>query len=150
VAFTEITYPTAWRPDPGDVIEGVVKEIEPYDGGGYGSYPIVTLETDSDEEVAIHAFHTALRNELARKNVQPEDRVRILYGGKRTSGDGKTQYESYKVKLPDRAGQKFDWSGERAAAEEDDPTREEARRLIHEGQKPIEGGDEGLSGDTPF
>jgi hypothetical protein len=143
---TEITYPEAWRPNPGDTLEGVVKEVEPYDGGGYGSYPIVTLETD-DGEVACHAFHAVLRNELARKNVQPGDRVEILYGGKRTSAGG-TQYESYRLKLPDRAGQKFDWSAERAAAEQDDPTYEGVR--LNEPIETKEGGeDEGLSTDRP-
>jgi hypothetical protein len=68
-----------WRPNPGDVAEGKVTEISEYDGG-YGSYPVVTIETD-EGKVALHAFHTVLRNELARLNVQVGEPLAVLYAG---------------------------------------------------------------------
>ena len=51
-------YPEAWRPAPNDRLEGTVTEITEYDGGGYGSYPILTVDT-RDGQKAVHCSHGA-------------------------------------------------------------------------------------------
>ena len=42
---SDLDYAEAWSPEPGEIIAGTVVEITTRDGG-YGDYPIVTLETD--------------------------------------------------------------------------------------------------------
>lgn len=101
-------YPAAWRPSPGETLEGTVTEITEYDGGGFGGYPILTVGTE-DGEKAVHAFHTVLRNELAKLDIQVGEKVAILYGGKQRSKDGSVEYEGYRVKAPDRKPRRFAW-----------------------------------------
>jgi hypothetical protein len=117
-ASSEFDYAPGWKPNPGDVVKGTVTEINEYAGGGYGSYPIVTLaQENGDGEVALHCFHTALRNQLAELGVQVGDNVGVFYKGKvqKASGDG--TYESYRVKRLNRgAPRAFDWAREREAA----------------------------------
>jgi hypothetical protein len=100
-------YPEGWKPKPGSVVKGPVTEVTTYSGGNFGAYPIVTIKTEAGE-VAAHAFHTALRNQLAELNVQPGDEVAILYQGKKQKRDGSGSYESYRVKRLGQEGQKFD------------------------------------------
>jgi hypothetical protein len=113
-------YAQAWKPGPGDVLRGTVTEITEYHGGGYGSYPILTVTLDEDcrangtehkagSELAIHAFHTVLRNELARLDVQIDESIAVLYGGRQRTRDGSTNYEGYRVKTPGRQPQRFNW-----------------------------------------
>jgi hypothetical protein len=113
-------YAQAWRPGAGDILRGTVTEISEYHGGGYGSYPIVTVKLDEDcragntehkagDEIAIHAFHTVLRNELARLDVQVDESIAVLYGGKQRTRDGSTNYEGYRVRCPDRTPKRFNW-----------------------------------------
>jgi hypothetical protein len=113
-------YAQAWRPGPGDVLKGTVTEITEYHGGGYGSYPIVTVTLEEDcragdtelkagSEVAVHAFHTVLRNELARLDVQIDEPIAVLYGGTQRTKDGSTNYEGYRVRMPGRTPKRFNW-----------------------------------------
>jgi hypothetical protein len=142
----DFDYADAWRPDEGDVLTGEVVEITQYDGGGYGAYPICTVKTDDGEQLAAHAFHTVLRNELARLDAQPGMRISILYRGKQQKKDGSGTYESYRAKDLDQAAKRFDWSGERAAALEgptpDDVAPRRRRRLASPGGR--EGGGDPL------
>jgi hypothetical protein len=112
-------YAPAWRPDPGAIIDGTVTEITTYDGGGYGRYPIIVLRLHDGGEFAVHAFHTVLRNELARLDVQVGEHVAIFYGGPRETRSGDGSYESYRVKCPDRQPARFKWGG---AAVDGEPT----------------------------
>jgi hypothetical protein len=72
-------FPEAWRPSPGDSIEGAVTDLAVRDGGEYEPYPIVTLDTNGG--TAIHCFHEVLRNELARRSPKLGDRLKIDYHG---------------------------------------------------------------------
>ena len=101
-------YPAAWRPSPGKTLEGTVTEITEYEGGGYGGYPILTVDAAGGEK-AVHCFHTVLRNELAKLDIQVGEKVAILYGGKQRSKDGSVEYEGYRVKAPDRKPRRFAW-----------------------------------------
>jgi hypothetical protein len=104
---TQSDYPTGWKPDPGASITGQVIDIATGDGG-YGVYPIVTLRTEQGDEIAIHAFHTVLRTELARRRPKIGDTVGITYHGKRANASGKGEYHSYRVTGGQTQG--YDWS----------------------------------------
>lgn len=115
-------FPKGWRPKPGDKLVGVVTGIDVRDGD-YGRYPVVTVETE-DGEIAVHAFHTVLKRELARQRPRPGERIGIAYHG-RDEGKG---YERYRLAVdreaePD-AGPDWDEIGEQAERElsGDDPS----------------------------
>lgn len=106
-------YPPAWRPKPDEKIVGTVLEVEMFDRGEYQPYPILTLDTGQGN-VAVHCFHTVLKNELAKKAPQPGDRLGIKYLGKSDKG-----YESYRVVMETSREAPVNWSkiGESAEAE---------------------------------
>lgn len=74
-----------WRPEPGDKIGGVLRDIEDSEAGEYGSYPILVIETPSGRLVGVHAFHTILRNAIERKykrgTLKIGDEVVVVYLG---------------------------------------------------------------------
>ena len=86
-----------WRPEPGDTVAGEVVDINETNGG-YGPYYILTIHDGHGEEVDVHAFHTVLRNELARRNVQIGDSLEITYLGRVSGGRGAGGYDHYRVK----------------------------------------------------
>jgi hypothetical protein len=139
---SEFDFPAAWWPSPGDVLKGTVSEIDVITGE-YGGYPCVTV--DGDDRVAVHAFHTVLRNELAKRNVQVGDQIEILYGGK--SGPKATDYERYRVKNLIRQPKEFDWG---AGRDPDDSTD----AAVFEPEVPADDADlrerAGESDDVPF
>jgi hypothetical protein len=81
----------AWKPEPGDKLVGTVVEIDERTSD-YGSYPLLIVETDDGVEHAVHAFHTVLRNELARKRPRTGDTIGLAYRGKIDD-----RYEGYRV-----------------------------------------------------
>ena len=81
----------AWKPQPGDKIVGTITSIEAFDGK-YGEYPLLIVDT-GDHEIAIHAFHTVLKSELARKDPSEGDRIGVKYTGRNVDGG----YEGYRV-----------------------------------------------------
>ncbi len=103
-------YATGWRPKAGDEVAGKVIDITATDGG-YGVYPIVTLEVEGGGEVAIHAFHTVLRRELARRRPKIGDKLDITYLGKRDGKPGTQGYDAYRVKS-DKDVVGYDWDSE--------------------------------------
>ncbi|MEK6250660.1 MAG: hypothetical protein AABM43_01745 [Actinomycetota bacterium] len=134
---TEFDYAEAWVPAVGDVIRGKVTEVSSR-SGEYGDYPIVTLKTD-DGEIAVHGFHTALRNQFAELNVQSGDSIGIMYRGRVKNRAGDREFESYRVKQMNGTGSAFDWNAEKRAALED-PTPDERPSA------PLDAGE----GDSPF
>lgn len=109
-------FPEGWRPHPGDKTVGQVVSLDTRDGQ-YGAYPVVTVAADDGREVAVHAFHTVLRGELARLRPEPGERIGIAYHGR---GDG--SYERYRVIVErDRPAGGVDWDREaQVAAQESD------------------------------
>jgi hypothetical protein len=90
-------------------VAGEVVDVSSTDGG-YDPYHVVTLRTENGAETDVHAFHTVLRNELARRNVQVGDQLEITYLGRVDGGRGSSGYDSYRVtggKTP-----VVDWSSE--------------------------------------
>lgn len=120
----------AWKPEPGNKLIGIVTELDEREND-YGTYPIVTVQTDDGQELAFHAFRTVARNELAKQRPKVGDRIGIKYEGK---PPGK-EYELYRVKVErvDEPQQTIDWSKHEAddagpsAEEEQDPSRQEQR-----------------------
>lgn len=82
-----------WRPEVGDKITGTITEISEMESQFGGTYPIVVVATDNGDEVAVHAFHTVLKANIARQRPQVGDRIGIKYFGR----DEHKGYENYRV-----------------------------------------------------
>lgn len=95
---------TAWRPEPGDKIYGKVVDISE-NQGEYEPYPLLEIETADGAMVAVHAFHTVLKSELAKKRPSPGDSIGIKYLGKTAGKD----YEGYRVIIDRAAPTPIDW-----------------------------------------
>jgi hypothetical protein len=100
-------YAEAWKPDPGDKLIGSVVEISQRDGT-FGAYPILTVRQDDGTELALHAFHTVVANELARARPEIGERIAIKYIGMKPGSDGRAGYHAYKVAV-DRPEPVFNW-----------------------------------------
>jgi hypothetical protein len=91
----------AWRPNPGDKVGGILRDISDSSEGDYGSYPILQIETPSGLLVAVHCFHTVLRNEVQRKvekgTLQVGDQIAILYVGQGIAQGSKNAPEMYRI-----------------------------------------------------
>ena len=107
----DLDFPEAWRPKPGEYLIGKVTGIDERDGS-YGTYPIVTVETEDGKRLAFHAYHTVARGELARLRPKTGDDIGIKYHGK----DAERGYERYTMRV-DRPGAEPDWDKLGAEAE---------------------------------
>lgn len=102
-----------WRPEVGEKLVGIILEVSEGESE-YGRYPLLIVDSTGDY-IAVHAFHTVLKNELSRLRPQPGDTIGIKYLGK---PPGKS-YESYRVAL-DRKNSTAagaDWDAHAAAAQ---------------------------------
>jgi len=117
----------AWRPDKDDSAV-LVGEIVDIDEGtsDYDPYPLLTIRQDDGTELAVHAFHTVLKNELIRQRPKIGERIGIKYLGEQPTKPGSKfkSFIGYKVKV-DRAAAEFDWSKIGAEAEPE-PAYDEA------------------------
>lgn len=117
----EYDYADGWTPNEGDTVEGTIVSIAP-GSSAYGDYPILTIEKDGGDKVAVHAFHQTIMGALARFKPQVGDVIGIQYRGKR-KGEGKDamEYHDYRVSMPGKSG--FDWGtvAPNPAANDDDP-----------------------------
>jgi hypothetical protein len=91
----------AWRPNPGDKVFGILRDITDSSEGDFGSYPILQIETPNGILVGVHCFHTILRNEVTRKvakgTLQLGDQIAILYVGQGVAQGGKNAPEMYRI-----------------------------------------------------
>jgi hypothetical protein len=91
----------SWDPnlDDGMNIEGVIEAIDKRTTD-YGEYPIITIRTDDNKAVAVHAARSIIKqdvNELLLKHgMKVGDRFGAFYLGPKTSKTGKT-YHDYSV-----------------------------------------------------
>jgi hypothetical protein len=96
--------PQAWRPekdaegDHDNPVTGILRSVET-GSTAYGEYPIIVLEKENGDEVAIHAFRTVLLNEFTRKKPRAGEKVSVWFGGKQKTKDGKRDFVTYKVKV---------------------------------------------------
>ncbi len=88
-----------WQPNPGDMMTGTCIEIDDADAGGFGVYPLLTIEKDNGEVVAVHCFHEVLKTRVQslidRGKLVEGSRVGIVYQGK-TAGGNFGGYENYR------------------------------------------------------
>jgi len=120
----------SWKPKPGDTLIGTLLEITERESE-YGVYPLLIIETEDGDEVAVHGFHTVLKNELGRQAPVVGDQIGIIYHGK----DEDRKYEKYRVVL-DRVRSEtkpVDWKGyaddTAGAAGTDEPAGENVTSL---------------------
>jgi hypothetical protein len=85
-----------WQPEIDVPLEGNITAISEREGR-YGPYKIYTIENDG-EEVAVHAFHSVLANEL--EAVEVGNQVEITYLGKRPTKSGDKTFHAYRVDAP--------------------------------------------------
>lgn len=107
----ESDYAPGWRPTPGDQVQGKVTNVEGTVGFNGKPYAVVTIEQENGQELAIHAFHTVLRRELAQRRIKVGDDLSVKYLGKK--GDGGSYgrgYDVYRVRGGETGG--YDWSQE--------------------------------------
>jgi hypothetical protein len=110
-----------WRPSPGDVLIGEVTAIEERRGFAERPYPVVTVRTDEGEFVALHAFHTVAKDELAKLQPRVGDRFGVAYLGLVRKEDD-SRYELYRMKVvreDDAARGEPDWAAIAAEAAEE-------------------------------
>lgn len=96
--------PEGWRPEVGDVVIGTIDEVtSAHSEFGDGTYPLLIIEKTDGSFVAVHAFHSVLRNEIESLTPSEGDEIGIKYLGKAEPKGGlkkgMSPYESYKVKL---------------------------------------------------
>ncbi len=113
---------SSWRPEPGDVLVGVVHEIDLRATKFDPTVPVLTFEEDETGElIDVWCLHAVLRNELARKSVQLGDRVAI-----RRLQDSSEGYKRYKVLVDREKGQRFSWGAIPVNAGDVDPAQQSA------------------------
>jgi hypothetical protein len=115
VSQVEGTESGAWVPkENGDRIEGRVVDVTSTDAG-WGPYPIVTLRTAQGIERDVHAYHTVLRKELARRHPKIGDEITIVFQGVSeptvdAKGNKRSGAKLYKVRGGRGAG--YDWNAD--------------------------------------
>lgn len=101
----------AWKPKAGEKLIGAVVDVDSRTTE-YGTYPIVTLRTDTGDELAFHAYHTVAKNEFAKRQPRLGERIGIKYIGKSDKG-----YEAYRIVFEAAAPPDWDRIGAEAEAE---------------------------------
>lgn len=107
VSVVDVMMATAWRPNPGDTLTGAVvhRELRTTE---HGTYPVVYFAVDGiDGLIAVHAFHTTLKDGFKELAPTRGEFVSITYAGmkesnKRTDSKGEpVEYHHYAVYRPD-------------------------------------------------
>ena len=75
-------YAPAWRPEAGDKLVGEIVGLSERPGYDETPYPIVTVRQDDGTELALHAFHTVIANELAKQRPVVGERIGVKYLGR--------------------------------------------------------------------
>jgi len=99
----------SWKPEVGDIVEGSIVEMSTRESE-YGPYPLLVILTTQDTEVAVHGFHSVLKNVLAEQRPSVGDEIAIKYCGVPEGKD----YKLYKVALERRSATTAvvpDWGG---------------------------------------
>lgn len=133
----DVDYAEAWKPGDGDKLVGIVVDVSERDGT-YGAYPIVTLRTAEGDELAVHAFHEVLANELARIAPKPGDEIGVKYLGKHPERG----YHRYRVR---RSGATAEVSWAKYAGDADSADAAAEPAGVHE---PLRTPDEQLEAEA--
>jgi hypothetical protein len=119
VEGADMSYPDAWRPDPGDALIAVVQG---YDSAQtkWGRQHVANVKREDDGELlAVWLSHKVLREEFKDKRPTPGERIGIKYHGEHEQGG----YAMYTLRV-DRSGEDAVPDFERS----DPPTDEAAVR----------------------
>jgi len=129
----------AWRPDDpkadgnhDNPIEGVLTGVEMFTGGEWDDYPILFLELDNGEQVAVHCFRTLLKNKVIELAPKYGERLKIGYGGEHKPKGGGRAYHLYRVAIVGREGGSFNWGRLDPSAADD------SGRVIYNEPEPAE------------
>lgn len=95
-----------WRPEVGDEVIGTVVDVTTGENE-YGKYPIITLKRDDGSLVAVHGFHTVLRNQFKRARPRVGEQVGVRYIQSDT--DNEKGYHNYSVRVKRNEGGTLDW-----------------------------------------
>jgi hypothetical protein len=94
-----------WRPEPGSTVTGEVISVDMAENQ-YGPYPVVTVQQDDGEKIALHAFHTVFRNALERARPMPGAKMAVRYVGlveeDRKGRKLDNPYHGYQVRMLDQ------------------------------------------------
>jgi hypothetical protein len=85
-----------WNPEEGDTLIGAVISIKASSPNEYGIYPIVTVATENGN-VAVHCFHSILKNALLEARPAVGERIAIAYLGMKHSKKNDRPYANYSV-----------------------------------------------------
>lgn len=95
-----LDYAPAWRPEnDGDSILGVITAIA-MGHSEFGTYPIITILTADGEMLAVHGFHTILKQRLIEIRPSVDEILGVKYLGHVLPEDGTknvNDYYAYKV-----------------------------------------------------
>lgn len=93
-----------WRPEVGEVIVGTVTDIaRAFSEFKEGYYPIVTIEKEDGEQVAIHCFHTVLYNRVVELQPKVGEIIGIKYVSATEKDGKKNKAAVYNVRVKGRS-----------------------------------------------
>lgn len=106
VSVVDVMTAVAWRPNPGDTLTGAVvhREMRTTE---FGTYPVVFLDNGEGALVAVHAFHTTLKDGFKEAAPSRGEFISVTYAGLKESNKRKdskgepVEYHHYAVYRPD-------------------------------------------------
>ena len=96
----ERNFAPAWRWEhPLDGVEGTVVAIDRRVTDNHpDGYPIVTLRQEDGTDIAVHALHTVLKDEVEKRNLRVGDIIAVVYDGKKaSSGTSGRSYHAFRM-----------------------------------------------------
>src|SRR5215469_1815617 len=91
-----------WRPEVGDMIVGVVTDISSYEGKFQDIVPVITIERDDGTKVAVHCYHTVLKNRILELKPNIGETIGIKKTEIKELEEGKRSIHIYNVKVKGR------------------------------------------------
>lgn len=92
-------YAPSWKPEPGDIADGIITRINKRDGK-WGPYPVITIrrivnEQPTTTEVAIHMQGRVLQDWCEAEGPAKGDRIAVRYNGQKSGKDSGMTYRDY-------------------------------------------------------
>jgi hypothetical protein len=99
-----VEYAAGWRPEEGDVLVGTVTSVDLGHSNWGGSYPIITVDPGEGEDaVAVHCFHTGLKQRVMALKPMRGEVIGFQYKGKQPHKTDRTKEVAvYVVKVKGR------------------------------------------------
>jgi hypothetical protein len=95
----------AWVPSAaGDQLVGEVVDIDTgWSDYRNGEYPLLTVRTDDDVELKLHAFRTVLFNEIMKRQPVVGEHIVVTYLGPGKARQGMSPPDLYRVRVEGRS-----------------------------------------------